>query len=421
MDLQFPADTTQYKPKSILESAMIISPKIRSFICTTAHPTGCAANVQQQIDVVKQSGPIKGPKKVLVLGASTGYGLASRISAAFGAGAATIGVSFERPASGKRTASAGWYNTAAFETAAHKAGLYAKSINGDAFSDEIKKQTLDLIRQDWNGEVDLVIYSLASPRRIHPKSGEIFNSVLKPIGQTFNNKSVNVMSGDITNISIEPADQADIDNTIAVMGGEDWTMWLNALQNAKLLAKGIVTLAYSYIGPELTFPIYRDGTIGAAKKDLEQTAFHLTQQLAPLQGHAYISVNKGLVTQASAAIPVVPLYISLLYKVMKEKGIHEGCIEQILRLFSEKLYNNGGPELDTHQFLRVDDWEMRDDVQQAVQALWGKVSTENFAELSDIKGYRHEFHKLFGFEVAGVDYSADVDPEVTIPSLAATV
>ncbi len=399
---------------------MLIQPKIRGFICTTAHPEGCAQQVAEQIHYVKKQSPIiEGPKKVLVIGASTGYGLASRIVAAFGAGAKTIGVFFERGAEGRRTGSAGWYNSAAFEAEAQQAGLYAKSINGDAFSDEIKQKTIKLIQKDWGGEVDLVIYSLASPRRTHPKSGETFNSVLKPINQTYTSKTIDVMSGQITDISIEPASSEEIAHTVEVMGGEDWAMWIEALLKAKVLAKGAKTVAYSYIGPELTYPIYREGTIGQAKKHLEETAKDLSQQLNSINGQAFVSVNKALVTQASAAIPVVPLYISLLYKVMKEKQIHEGCIEQIWRLYAEALYNtNKQIPVDAQGLIRLDDLEMRSDVQQAVAALWPTVNSENVNTVTDLAGYRHEFYKLFGFEVKGLDYNLESEPEVAILSLA---
>ncbi len=396
---------------------MIVEPKIRGFICTTAHPVGCAENVRQQIDYVEKQGKVNGPKKVLVIGASTGYGLASRISAAFGAHAATIGVSFERPASGKRTATAGWYNTAAFEQAAHAKGLYAKSINGDAFSNEIKTQTIDLIRQDWNGEVDLVIYSLASPRRTHPHTGEIFNSTLQPIGKVYKNKTVNVQSKEVSTIEIEPATEEQIHQTEQVMGGEDWAMWMQALQQAGMLAKNVITIAYSYIGPELTFDIYRDGTIGAAKKHLAKTANEITKKLVSLNGNAYISVDKAVVTQASSAIPVVPLYISILFKIMKAKSLHEGCIEQMSRLFHEKLYQNGKVITDAQNLIRLDDWEMREDVQGEVSKIWQEINSENIELLSDISGYQHEFHRLFGFDISGVNYAADVDVEVSIPSV----
>lgn len=392
---------------------MKIEPKIRGFICTTAHPEGCAQHVQEQINYVKQNRPISGPKKVLVIGASTGYGLASRITSTFGSGADTIGVFFERPASGKRTASAGWYNTAAFEQAARADGYYAKSINGDAFSDEIKQETIELIKEQF-GQVDMVVYSLASPRRTHPKTGETFSSVLKPIGQSFTNKTVDTNSGEVSSVTIEPANEEEIEHTVAVMGGEDWEMWMDALEQAGVLADGAVTVAYSYIGPEVTHAVYREGTIGRAKEHLEETAHRLSDRLSAKGGRAFVSVNKALVTQASAAIPVVPLYISLLFKVMKEKGIHEGCIEQIYRLYADRLYADEETLVDEKGRIRVDDLEMRTDIQAEVDALWGQVNSENLADISDIEGYRTEFLKLFGFGIDGVDYEADTDPVVEL-------
>lgn len=396
---------------------MIVQPKVRGFICTTAHPAGCQAHVQQQINYVSHHDAIKGCKKVLVIGASTGYGLASRIVAAFGADAKTIGVSFEKPASDKRTATAGWYNTAAFEKAAHKSGLYAKSINGDAFSNEIKQQVIDLIKQDWQGGVDLVVYSLASPRRQDPQTGEVYNSCLKPIGQTFTNKTVDVMNGTVTTVSIEPATEDDIAQTVKVMGGDDWSLWMSALLKAGVLAEGVKTVAYSYIGPELTFPVYHQGTIGKAKEHLQLTAKALTTKLQAVHGHAYISVNKGLVTQASSAIPVVPLYMSLLYKVMKDKKLHEGCIEQMWRLFHDYLYAAQPKSLDAEGRIRIDDWEMRDEVQAEISQLWAAVNTDNLASISDLAGYREDFYRLFGFGLPGVDYDKDVDICIDIPSI----
>lgn len=398
---------------------MLIEPKIRGFICTTAHPQGCAANVAEQIAYVQQQPHIQGPKRVLVIGASTGYGLASRIVSAFGAGAATIGVFFERPAVGSRTASAGWYNSAAFEEAAQKQGLYAKSINGDAFSDDIKQATIDLIQQDWGGEVDLVIYSLASPKRQHPETGEVFNSCLKPIGQVYTNKTIDVMTGAISEVSLEPATEAEIEQTVAVMGGDDWQRWMQQLSAAGVLAKGVMTVAYTYIGPELTFPLYHRGTIGRAKADLECHAIAINQLLSSYQGKAFISVNKALVTQASAAIPVVPLYISILYKIMKAQGLHEGCIEQIERLFQTQLYptHEHAPSLDAHGRIRIDDWEMRPEIQAEVSACWEQVHSGNSQQITDVQGYRAEFERLFGFGIAGINYQADVDPDVTIPSI----
>jgi enoyl-[acyl-carrier protein] reductase / trans-2-enoyl-CoA reductase (NAD+) len=395
---------------------MIIEPRMRGFICLTAHPTGCAKNIHNQINYVTSKGAIaNGPKKVLVIGASTGFGLASRITAAFGSNAATIGVFFEKEPQPNKPATPGWYNTAAFHTEAAAAGLYAKSINGDAFSNEVKQKTLNLIKQDL-GKVDLVIYSLASPVRTHPVTGITHRSVLKPIGNTYNNKTVDFHTGVISNISIEPCNQEDIDNTVAVMGGEDWQLWLTALQEANLLANGAVTVAYSYIGPALTEPVYRKGTIGMAKDDLEKTAFSIKDKLAPLGGNAYVSVNKALVTQASSAIPVIPLYISLLYKTMKAKNIHEGCIEQIQRLFAARLYTAQIP-LDNVGRIRIDDWEMRDDVQQEISQLWHQATTETLPTIGDLAGYKNDFLNLFGFGVKGVDYTTDENELVLINGL----
>ncbi len=398
---------------------MIIQPRTRGFICLTAHPDGAHQAVKNQIEYVKSKGEIKnGPKKVLVIGASTGFGLSSRITAAFGSGASTIGVFFEKPASEGKMGTAGWYNSAAFEKEAHAAGLYAKSINGDAFSDEVKKETIELIKKDL-GQVDLVVYSLASPRRTHPKSGVAYASVLKPIGQPFTNKTVDFHTGVVSDITINPVENdEDIANTVAVMGGEDWKFWMEDLKAAGVLAEGVKTVAYSYIGPELTFPIYRNGTIGQAKNDLEATVPVLNDLLKDLNGTSYVSVNKALVTQSSSAIPVVPLYISLLYKVMKAKGTHEGTIEQMQRLFAYRLYTeNGEVALDEAGRIRVDDWEMADDVQAEVAKLWNQISTENLSEISDIEGYRKEFFNLFGFELDGIDYEKDTDENVQVPSI----
>ena len=389
---------------------------MRGFICLTSHPKGCEQNVINQIEYVKSKGTINGAKKVLVIGASTGFGLASRITSAFGSDAATIGVFFEKPPTEGKTASPGWYNSAAFENEAHKAGLYAKSINGDAFSDEIKRQTLDLIKADL-GQVDLVIYSLASPVRLHPKTGVLHRSVLKPIGKTFSNKTVDFHSGVVSDVSIEPCNDEDISNTVAVMGGEDWSMWITALKAENLLADGAVTVAYSYIGPSLTEAVYRKGTIGRAKDHLEATAFEITDSLASINGKAYVSVNKALVTQASSAIPVIPLYISLLYKIMKAKGIHEGCIEQIQRLYQERLYTGEPMLLDEKGRIRIDDWEMREDVQDQVASLWVEATSDNLNEIGDLEGYRKDFYNLFGFDVSKVDYKADTNEVVAISSI----
>jgi enoyl-[acyl-carrier protein] reductase/trans-2-enoyl-CoA reductase (NAD+) len=394
---------------------MIIAPRVRGFICLTAHPKGCEQNVINQIEYVKSKGKIEGAKKVLVIGSSTGFGLASRITSAFGSDAATIGVFFDKPSTPGRPASPGFYNTAAFEKQAHEAGLYAKSINGDAFSNEIKDQTINLIKEDL-GKIDLVIYSLASPVRTHPETGKRFKSVLKPIGQKFSNKTVDFHTGNVSEVSINAAEGEDVANTVTVMGGEDWQMWMDALKNADVLAEGATTVAYSYIGPEVTKPVYRNGTIGAAKDHLEATAFTISDSLKDISGKAYVSVNKALVTQASSAIPVIPLYISLLFKVMKAKGNHEGCIEQIQRLYSERLYTEGEVPLDDKGRIRIDDWEMSDDVQNEVAALWKQATSENLPEIGDLEGYSNDFFNLFGFKVEGVDYDAEVDEMVTLPS-----
>lgn len=397
---------------------MKIEPKIRGFICTTAHPTGCAAHVDQWINYIKNQTPLKsGPKNVLIIGASTGFGLASRIAAAFGAKSKTLGVAFERPAEGKRTASAGWYNTAALEKRANEQGLYAKSVNGDAFSDAVKEQVIKLIKEDWHGQVDLVIYSIASPRRTHPKTGVAHSSVLKPIGKSYTNKTVDVHKAKLSEISIEPATEEEIANTVAVMGGEDWVMWMERLVQENLLAKGAKTVAFTYIGPELTHDIYRNGTIGKAKEDLEHGAHQINKLLAEaVNGSAFISVNKALVTQASAAIPVVPLYISLLYKIMKAKNLHEGCIEQMWRLFTERLYAEK-MEVDSQGRIRLDDWEMRAEVQAEIKNLWSEVNQENLTEISDLKGYLDDFYRLFGFGLESVDYSKAVEVDVPIKSV----
>ncbi len=396
---------------------MVIQPKVRGFICTTAHPSGCAEAVKSQIDYVKSKGNLtQGPKNVLVIGASTGYGLSSRIAAAFGAGAKTIGVFYEKPADEKRTGTAGWYNSAAFEQAAAKENLYAKSINGDAFADEIKQQVAELIRKDLK-QVDLVVYSLASPRRVHPKTGEVFSSVLKPIGQPYTGKTVDPFRGEVKEVVIEPATQEEIDATVAVMGGEDWEMWIDFLAKEKLLAEGVKTVAYTYIGPELTHAIYKAGTIGMAKEDLYKTADRLQKKLNPLHGEAVISVNKALVTQASAAIPVVPLYISLLFKLMKQKGTHEGTIEQIDRLYRDHFYASKPQARDAQGMIRLDDLEMQPDIQEKIMKFWSQITTENLAELTDIEGYRDDFYRLFGFNFPGVDYAKDVNPDVSVASI----
>jgi enoyl-[acyl-carrier protein] reductase / trans-2-enoyl-CoA reductase (NAD+) len=396
---------------------MIIEPRIRGFICLTSHPQGCEQNVINQINYIKSKKAIDGgPVKVLVIGASTGFGLASRITSAFGSDAATVGVYFEKPPAPGKPASAGWYNTAAFEKQAHEAGLYAKSINGDAFSDEIKAKTIALIKKDF-GQVDLVVYSLASPKRTHPKTGVTHNSVIKPIGEVFTNKTVDFHTGVVSEISINPATEEEIANTIEVMGGEDWGMWIDEMKAANVLANGVLTVAYSYIGPALTEKVYRKGTIGRAKDHLEATAFEINDKLKSIDGKALISVNKALVTQASSAIPVIPLYISLLYKVMKEEGIHEGCIEQIQRLFEQRLYTDSTIPVDEKGRVRIDDWEMRPDVQAKVDALWKEADTEALASIGDLAGYRSDFMNLFGFEVPGVTYGTEVDEMVQVSGL----
>lgn len=395
---------------------MIIQPKSRGFICTTAHPTGCAEQVKEQINYVKSKPQLEGPKNVLVVGASTGYGLASRIVAAFGAKANTIGVYFDKAAEGARTATAGWYNSAAFEAEAASAGLKSYSIVGDAFSNEIKQKTIDLIKSEF-GKVDLVVYSVASPRRVHPETGEVFSSVIKPLGDVYSNKTVNFHNGEVSIATIEPATDDELRQTIAVMGGEDWQMWIDALQKADAITDDATTVAYSYIGPSITHAVYREGTIGAAKNDLLATAHNLDKQLQASGGRAYVSVNKALVTQSSSAIPVVPLYISALYKLMKEQGTHEGCIEQMYRLFSERLYIDGETPVDENGQIRIDDLEMKPELQAEVAKIWEELTSANINELTDIAGYRDEFFGLFGFGVEGVDYEADVDPSVDILNL----
>ncbi len=389
---------------------------MRGFICLTSHPKGCEQNVVNQINYVKSKGAIEGPKKVLVIGASTGFGLASRITSAFGSNASTIGVFFEKPPQPGKPGSPGWYNTAAFENQAQQAGLYAKSINGDAFSNEVKQKTIDLIKADL-GQVDLVIYSLASPVRTNPKTGVTHRSVLKPIGNSFTNKTVDFHTGIVSNITIEPCTNEDIENTVAVMGGEDWDWWIDELKKANLLAPNAVTVAYSYIGPALTEAVYRKGTIGRAKDHLEATASTITNKLKDIGGKAYVSVNKALVTQASSAIPVIPLYISLLYKTMKEAGIHEGCIEQIQRLFQTRLYAGKAVPTDAEGRIRIDDWEMREDIQSTVAELWKQADTDTLPNIGDLKGYKTDFLNLFGFSVDKVDYQADANENVDIPGL----
>jgi len=398
---------------------MIIKPKIRGFICTTTHPVGCAKNIQTQIDYTKQQGKItNGPKRVLVIGSSAGYGMSSRITSAYGSDAATIGVFFEKPATEKKPGSAGWYNSAAFEKQAKADGLYAKSINGDAFSHEIKAKVAALIKQDL-GQIDAIIYSVAAPVRKLPDTGEVIRSSLKPIGETYVSTAIDTNKDVIIETSVEPATEDEIANTVTVMGGQDWELWLSALGEAGVLAQGVKTVAYSYIGTELTWPIYWDGALGKAKLDLDRAATAIHKQLTALNGEAYVSVQKSVVTQASSAIPVMPLYISMVFKIMKEKGIHEGCIEQISRLFVTQLYKQDGsaPETDAARRLRLDDWELRDDVQQACKDLWPTITTENLFELTDYKEYKEEFLQLFGFGLDGIDYDAESDTLVEFDCL----
>ena len=388
---------------------MIIKPKTRGFICTTTHPTGCEANIKEQIARVKADGVIvNGPRNVLVIGASTGYGLASRITAAFGSGASTLGVFLEKPATDKKPGSAGWYNSGAFEKASHAEGLYAKSINGDAFSNEMRDKTIEIIKADL-GQVDLVVYSLASPVRKLPVTGETIRSVLKPIGNTYKATAVDTSKDIIINTEIEPATEEEIQNTITVMGGEDWELWMSALKDAGVLADGVKTVSYSYIGTDITWPIYWHGALGKAKEDMDRAADALRHLLADINGTANVAILKSVVTQASAAIPVMPLYIAICFKVMKELDIHEGCIEQINRMFRTQLYKDSGAELDDTARIRMDDWELRDDVQNRVRELWPQVNNENIFELTDYQGYKDEFLKLFGFGIDSIDYEMDVD------------
>jgi len=394
---------------------MIIKPRVRGFLCITSHPTGCAWNVKNQIDYVKKQGYISGPKKVLIIGASTGYGLSSRITAAFGAGASTLGVFFEKEGAPDKPGSAGWYNSAGFHHYAEAAGLYAKSINGDAFSDAIKQKVIDTIKADL-GQVDLVIYSLASPRRQHPITGTVHMSTLKPVGKDITMRGLNTDKETVQEMSVVAATEDEIANTVAVMGGEDWQMWIDALAKAGVLAPAAITTAYTYLGAELTWDIYWNGTIGAAKKDLDQKAAVINKQLASKGGQARVSVLKAVVTQASSAIPVMPLYLSLLFKVMKQAGTHEGCIEQIDLLFRENLYGTK-PLIDSEGRWRVDYKEMEPAIQKAVAELWQQVTTENVSQLADFSSYKTGFLQLFGFAVPGVDYDADIDPVVSINNI----
>ena len=390
---------------------MVIKPKVRGFICTTTHPAGCEANVNQQIEVIKKDGVVaNGPKKVLVIGSSTGYGLSARIAAAFGSDAATIGVFFEKPATERKTASAGWYNSAAFDKAAKATGLYSKSFNGDAFSHEMKARVVETIKEDL-GEIDLVVYSLASPVRKLPDSGEVVRSVLKPIGEVYRSKAVDTNKNIMVDVEIGVANEEEIANTITVMGGEDWELWMKALRDADVLADGVKTVAFGYIGTEITWPIYWHGTLGKAKEDVDRAAADITDSLADINGQANVAVLKSVVTQASAAIPVMPIYIATSYKVMKELGIHEGCIEQLNRLYRTELFDKQ-PELDDMNRYRMDDLELRDEVQEECLRIIPAVNDENLFDLTDFQIYKDEFLKLFGFGFAGVDYEADIDPIV---------
>ena len=390
---------------------MIVKPRIRGFVCVTAHPKGCDAKVREEIEVAQAAKQAGGPKKVLVIGASTGYGLSTRVAAAFGHDAATLGIFYERPSINGKPASAGWYNSVAFENAAHEAGLYAKSINGDAFSKEIKAQAIEMIKADL-GQVDLVVYSLASPRRTDPETGEVYKSVLKPIGESFSNRSLDTDNDAVCEVSIEPAEGDDIQHTINVMGGQDWERWMAALSEAGVLAPGVKSVAYSYIGPEATWPVYTNGTIGRAKKDVERAAAAITKAY---DCEAYVAVNKAVVTQASSAIPVVPLYISILIKLMKERGTHEDCIEQMVRLLNDRLY---GPDLQLDEVgrIRVDDWEMEPGLQAEIAKIWPVINSETLNTLGDYTGYQENFLMLFGFGLKGVEYDEDVEVDLPLPS-----
>jgi len=394
---------------------MIIKPRVRGFMCITSHPSGCEKNVRDQIDYIRAQKSIDAPKRVLVIGSSTGYGLSARITAAFGSGASTLGVFFEKPGTERKPGTAGWYNSAAFHKYAEEDGLYAKSINGDAFSDDIKKTAIETIKSDM-GQVDLVIYSLAAPRRQHPVTGEVFNSTLKPVGKDITMLGINTDKEVIQEFSLEKATTKEIEDTVAVMGGEDWQMWLDALSAAGVLADGATTTAFTYIGEKMTWDLYWDGTIGQAKKDLDTKVLSIREKLAQTGGDARVSVLKAVVTQSSSAIPVMPLYLAMLFKEMKAEGSHEGCIEQLYRLFTEGLYCDN-PRLDNEGRLRMDELEMRPNIQDKVAESWAKISTENLHSLTDFEGYKQDFLGLFGFNIAGVDYDADVNPEVTIDNL----
>ena len=392
---------------------MIIKPRIRGFICTTTHPVGCEKNVQNQIDFVKSQPALEqGPKRVLVVGSSSGYGLASRVSAAFGSGASTIGVFFEKPATERKPGTAGWYNSAAFEKAAHEEGLYAKSINGDAFSHAAKQKAIELIKEDL-GQIDMVVYSLASPVRKMPDSGEVIRSSLKPMGDTYTATAVDTNKDTLFEASVEPATEQEVADTVTVMGGQDWELWMEALSEAGVLAEGCRTVAYSYIGTEITWPIYWHGALGKAKMDLDRASSALNDKLAAIKGGANVAVLKSVVTQASSAIPVMPLYIAMVFKKMREEGVHEGCIQQVWRMLSDRLYRTDSDiPTDEENRLRLDDWELRDDIQQHCKDLWPQLTNENLTELADYNEYKEEFLSLFGFGLEGIDYEADVNPLV---------
>lgn len=390
---------------------MVIKPKNRGFICTTSHPDGCAEAVRMEIEYAKEHQSDAGFKKVLVIGASMGYGMAARIAAAYSCGADTLGVIFDKEGTEKRTGTAGWYNTAAFEKRAHADGKYAKTVNGDAFSKEIKDQVINIIKNDL-GKVDVVIYSLAAPKRTTAEA--TYSSVLKTLGEEYTNKTIDLKDNTIKEVTVEKASEKETEDTVRVMGGEDWMDWIDALYKADAIEKDAVTCAFSYIGPELTYPMYKEGTIGKAKEHLFKTSKEITKKYSGMK--AYISVNKALVTQSSAAIPVVPLYISILYKVMKKKGIHEGCIEQMTRLFTDKLSKTSA-KTDSDNMIRLDDLEMKDDVQKEVLDIWDSITTENVRECADVDGYWNDFFNLFGFGIEGIDYEKDTDPVVKIDSM----
>ena len=391
--------------------AMIIEPKIRSNMCITAHPLGCRAQVRAQIHYVKSKPRVTSPGKVLVIGSSNGYGLAARIMSAFSGGAATIGVALEKPGKARRTATAGWYNSEAFRQEAEAARLPAWNVNGDAFADDTKQQVIELIRAHL-GSVDLIIYSIAAPRRLDPATGALYSSVIKPVGQPFTAKTVDFLTGKVSEVTAQPATAEEIAQTVKVMGGEDWLRWITMLQEARALAQNVMTVAFSYIGPPFTAPIYRQGTIGRAKQDLEYAAREINRRLNPMGGSAWVSVNKALVTRSSAVIPAVPLYIALLYKVMKAKGLHEGCIHQMYRMYHDRLFLQEAPVVDAQGRIRLDDWEMRADVQEAVRTLWAEISSDNVNHLADIHGLRDEFLRHHGFGMPGIDYRQAVAPDL---------